>query len=75
MSSFVFAVIVLAIIKIAENNKPDREKAIQGLEQFKYPAVNKQMLFDKLEGLRTRAEQMKYQNFILVEKHITMRKI
>lgn len=26
MSSFVFAVIVLAFIKIAENNKPDREK-------------------------------------------------
>lgn len=26
MSSFVFAVIALAIIKIAENNKPDREK-------------------------------------------------
>ena len=60
MSSFVFAVIALAIIKIAENNKPDREKAIQGLEQFKYPAVNKQMLFDKPTGVVFGKNNKKY---------------
>lgn len=49
--SLTTAVLIMFLMKIPESNRPDREKAIQGLEQFKYPQVNKQMLSDKPEGV------------------------
>lgn len=47
----VLAVLVVMIIKIADSNKPNRKTAIQGLEEFKYPAVNKRLMSIKPTGI------------------------
>lgn len=58
--SLTTAVLIMFLMKISESNRPDREKAIQGLEQFKYPQVNKQMLSDKPEGVVFGKNRNKY---------------
>lgn len=49
--SLTTAVLIMFLMKIPESNRPDREKAIQGLTEFKYPKVNQQMLTNKPEGV------------------------
>ena len=47
----VFAVLAVMIIKIADSNKPSRKAAIQGLDEFKYPAVDKKLMLVKPTGI------------------------
>ena len=49
--SLAFAVLVVMIIKIADNNKPNRKVAIQGLEEFRYPTVDKKLISVKPTGI------------------------
>lgn len=49
--SLTTAVLIMFLMKIPESNRPDREKAIQGLAEFKYPKINQQMLTNKPEGV------------------------
>lgn len=58
--SLTTAVLIMFLMKISESNRPDRKKAIQGLEQFKYPQVNKQMLSEKPEGVVFGKNRNKY---------------
>lgn len=49
--SLTIAVLIILVARISESNRPNRELAIQGLDEFKYPQVNKQMLSEKPEGV------------------------
>lgn len=58
--SLTTAVLIMFLMKIPESNRPDREKAIQGLTEFKYPKVNQQMLTNKPEGVVFGKNRNKY---------------
>lgn len=47
----VFAVLAVTIMKIADSNKPNRKAAIQGLDEFKYTAVDKRLMSLKPAGV------------------------
>lgn len=47
----VFAALAVMIMKIADSNKPNRKAAIQGLDEFKYPAVEKKLMSKKPTGV------------------------
>lgn len=49
--SLVIAVLAVMIMKIADSNKPNRKAAIQGLDEFKYPAVDKKLMSKKPIGV------------------------
>lgn len=58
--SLTTAVLIMFLMKIPESNRPDREKAIQGLTEFMYPKVNQQMLTNKPEGVVFGKNRNKY---------------
>lgn len=58
--SITISVLIMLVMRISENNRPNRDAAIQGLDEFKYPQVNKQMVSDKPEGVVFGKSRNKY---------------
>lgn len=49
--SLVIGVLAVMIMKIADSNRPSRKTAIQGLDEFKYPIVDKKLMSKKPIGV------------------------